>query len=125
MAYQYKRYGLIAQLLTANLNVTTDQAMAVNQAGTYIVDKIIITNVSTSLALGLAAGGFYTAASKGGTAIVGAGQVYTALTGATVFLNPTIAAGGTFTAQTLYFSLTTGNGSAATADILIFGFVLY
>jgi hypothetical protein len=117
-------YKLLGQLRSANLNVTTDQAIAVIEAATYIVDKIIITNVSTSLAGGLAAGGFYTAASKGGTPIVAAGQVYSALTGATVFLLPTIAAGGTFTAQTIYFSLTTANGSAATADIYIEGFAL-
>lgn len=110
-------------LTGANLNVTTDQAIAIS-ATKYVIRKIIAYDVSTSLALGLAAGGVYSTAAKGGVAIVAAAQLWTALTSATKALDLTIDAAGIglyFTAGTLYLSLTTANGSAATATIAIFG----
>jgi hypothetical protein len=69
-------------------------------------------------------GGFYTAASEGGTIIVANTQIYVLLTAAAKFLDVTLAAilgTDVRTETTLYFSLTTGQGSAATADIYIFG----
>lgn len=114
---------LLGKLTGANLNTTADQAIAVLDSTKYLVTSIVVTNVSTSLTL--AAGGVYTAASKGGTPIVAATQVYSALTGTPTQLLPlTIAAAGLVlaaTAQTLYFSLTTGQGSAATGDVYVFG----
>src|SRR5882724_9436814 len=63
--------GLSTQLwskLSADMNTTADQAMvkAFNFTN-HIIDQILIVNASASLTL--AAGGFYTAASKGGVAI--------------------------------------------------------
>ena len=56
-----------------------------------------------------------------------AAQVYSACTAATKVANLTISAAGsadTFTAANLFLNLTTAQGSAATADIFVFGFPL-
>ena len=115
---------LLGKLIGANMNVTTDQAIPITRIGSqkYIITKIVVTNASTSLTA--ADGGIYTAASKGGTAIVAAAQVYTALTSATVALDLTLAVNNTYTLDNLYFSLTGTQGGAATADIYVFGIVL-
>lgn len=125
MAYNPRTYKLLGVLKNADLNTTSDQAIPILSSSKYIVDKIIATNVSTTLAVSIAAGGVYTATSKGGTAIVAAGQLYTALTAASKFSALTIAVTtDSFTAQTLYLSLTVAHGVAATADIYIYGFSL-
>lgn len=114
---------LLWSLAGANMNTTADQALAQTFAFTnHIIDRILVLNASLSLTL--AAGGFYTAASKGGTAIVAAGQVYTALTAATKILPCTIANTDLRTNTTMFFALTTGQGGAATADIYVFGYAL-
>lgn len=115
---------LLGAFQAADFNSTADQAIPISVAK-YVVRRIVVVNASTSLTL--AAGGFYTGANKSGTTVVAATQVYTALTGSTKFIDATLAAGVTgdvLTAATLYFSLTTGQGAAATADIYIFGDVL-
>lgn len=113
-------YKLLGAKIGANMNTTSDQTIAMD-CSKYIVDKIIVTNASTSLTL--AAGGLYTAASKGGTAVVGAGQVYTGLTAASKFSALTLAVTtDTLTAAQLFLSLTTAQGGAASADIYIYGF---
>lgn len=112
---------VLASKLGANMNITTDQAI-VMPAGRWVVRKIVVDNASISLTT--AAGGIYTAASKGGTAIVAAAQVYSALTASDKFLDLTLAAAmatDILTATTIYFSLTTAQGAAATADIFIIG----
>ena len=112
---------LLGKLLAANMNSTADQAILINSAN-YRLTKVVVRNVSTSLTL--AAGGIYTTTSKGGSAVVAAAQVYSGLTGATKALDLTIAAVGNTdmrTETTLYFSLTTAQGGAATADIYIYG----
>jgi hypothetical protein len=114
---------LLGRLLSADMNSTADQAIYVVSSN-YVLYGILATNASTSLTT--AAGGVYTAVSKGGTAVVAAGQTYTALTGSTKALWLTIAAAGQdrLTAAPLYLSLTTGQGSAATADLYVFGYAL-
>lgn len=115
---------LLGKLIGANMNVTTDQAIPITRIGTqkYLITKIFVTNASTSLTN--ADGGIYTTTSKGGTAIVAAAQVYTALTAATVGLDLTLAVNNTYTLDNLYLSLTGAQGGAATADIYVFGIVL-
>lgn len=115
---------LLGKLIGANMNVTTDQAIPITRIGSqkYLITKIFVTNASTSLTN--ADGGIYTATSKGGTAIVAAAQVYTALTSATVGLDLTLAVNNTYTLDNLYFSLTGAQGGAATADIYVFGIIL-
>lgn len=121
-------------LLGANMNVTTDQAIVISQpAARYMIDSITIAAPSVSLTT--AAGGFYSAVSKGGVAIVASSQAYSSLTTNAVnstgnVMLATIATAGNTTAfqgatqaspiTTIYFSLTTGQGAAATANIRVF-----
>lgn len=114
----------LCKIATANMNVTTDQTCAIPAAITaWAPTAVWVTNCSGTLAGGLAAGGFYTAASKGGTALVAAVQVYTGLTAASVILPLTIATGLTtrFAVASTFFSLTTANGSAVTCDVYLLG----
>lgn len=114
------------KLISANMNVTTDQTflpLGGAPINNYVITDIRVVNASTSLTL--AAGGIYTAASKAGNAIVAAAQAYSALTGATIGLDLTIAAVGKgLQTVTPILSLTTAQGGAATADFYIFGRVL-
>ncbi len=119
---------LLGKLASANMNTTADQAITIAlPTGTtkYVVKDVIVANASTSLTL--AVGGIYTAASKGGNALVANTQVYSGVTGSTKLVSATLAAvAGTdiVTASTLYLSLTTAQGGAATADVYIFGELL-
>jgi hypothetical protein len=107
----------------ANFNTTADQAIPVVSTVTvFQITSIVVTNCSTSLTL--AVGGFYPATSKGGTPIIAAAQIYSALTAASVVLNPTIAATPLvtrFTVSNIYLSLTVAQGGAATCDVYVFG----
>lgn len=116
------RHSLLGVLRGANFNSTADQAIKVN-ASKYVVRKVITSNASTSLSL--AVGGIYNDTSKpAGGIVVAASQVYSALTGAGKFVDSTLNSLVTTdiqTAATLYLSLTVAQGSAATADVYIFG----
>lgn len=121
---------LLGQLLNADFNTTADQAIQIpwidNQYGDrYVIDRILVANPSGTFAT--AAGGIYTDVSKGGTAIVAASQVYTALSANQKFLDLTLETVLTTDAllvSPLYLSLTTAEGSASTADLYIFGVAL-
>ena len=115
---------LLGAKIGANMNVTTDQAIPITRVGSkkYRITRIFVTNASTSLTA--ADGGIYTAVSKGGTAIVAAAQVYTALTAATVGLDLTLAVNNTYTLSNLYLSLTGTQGGAATADFYVYGTII-
>lgn len=113
------------KLVGANMNSTADQAF-IKQ---FTFSNFLITHlrvVNTSASLTLAAGGIYTAASKGGSAIVAATQLYSGLTGATLGLDLTAAAVGLgqLSATALYLALTTAQGTASTADIYLLGVAL-
>jgi len=104
----------------ANFNSTADQAITL-LPGSWVVTGIYITAPSVTLAASVAAGGVYTAAAKGGTAIVAASQVYSSgLVASTDVLGCTMAAKPTVSGS-VYLSLTTAHGSAATADVFVFG----
>lgn len=115
--------GLIGRLQGANMNATSDQQIPLFATKAFRITKIVVTNATVSLTT--AAGGVYPAASKGGTAIVAAGQVYTGLTGPTLALNLTIvtAPGNTYypSTQPVFLALTTPQGAAATADVMVYG----
>jgi hypothetical protein len=130
--YDRSDLRVVAKLIGANFNVTTDQALTLQISdsadavltgeGDFILDEIIVRNASVSLTT--AAGGIYTAASKGGSAIVAAGQVYTALTSSVKWVALTkasISLTDVLNTSALYFSLTTAQGAAATADIYVYG----
>lgn len=123
---------ILGHLLSADFNSILDQSIQIPQAITAMqITGIVITNASLSLTA--AAGGFYPTVSKGGTAIVAAGQAYSSLTTAAKLLSATIAATPAATRYssanmdvisgylTLYLSLTTAQAVAATADIYVLG----
>jgi len=118
------RYGILGKLIGADMDIITDQAFTISSTN-YIVDKILVTNASIDLTN--ADGGIYTNAAKAGTIVVAATQVYTALDTSAKWLALTIAATPlieVLTAGTLYLSLTGAQGSAATADLYLFGYKL-
>lgn len=119
---------VIASLQSADFNDTADQPIAIPAAITaFWLTGIIASNASLSMTL--AVGGFYPAVSKGGTALVSAAQVYSSLTTSSKLLACTLAAAvpttrysvANLTDWVIYFSLTTAQGAAATADIYIIG----
>ena len=112
----------IGRLFAANFNVTTDQPITMGINAKFRVTKITVENTSIP-GMSTAVGGIYTAPSKAGSAIVAASQVYTGLTNATTALDLTLALPNLVLPplQTLYFSLTTPQEVAATADLFIFG----
>lgn len=121
---------VIAGIRGANFNTTNDQPIIIPQNLTaFSLRFIVVTNASVSLTT--AAGGFYSAASKGGTPIVAAAQTYATLTDNNQLALPTLASFGSatrFSSRNLgsingllaiWFSLTVPQGVAATADIYI------
>ncbi len=120
-----RAYKLLAHKRAADMAVTTDQPLIMaNSLTKYTVEKIIVTNASTDMTLLGALGGFYTAASKGGTSIVASSQAYAALTAASKYLSLTlqsIIGTDVLTSSQLYLSLSTAASSACTADIYVFG----
>lgn len=125
--YYYGDLRVIGKLIGANMNVTTDQAIVLQDFGAsgeytkYMLDSIRVKNASISLTT--AVGGVYLAASKT-TAVVANSQVYSALTAVGKWVALTLANTAltdVLTASTIYFSLTTAQGAAATADIYIYG----
>lgn len=120
---------LLGKLIAANMNVTTDQQITMfSNPSKFVLRRIVVTNASTSLST--AAGGIYTAVSKGGTAVVAASQAYSTLTTSALFLDLTLntASSANITVKSsvpnLYLSLTTAQGSAATADVYVYGDIL-
>ncbi len=125
MSYEglFSGYGLLGRATGLNFNSTADQPIRIC-SGLYRVAQILVINASANLALSAAAGGLYTATSKGGTAIVSALQGYATLSASSKILGLTLATILTTdirTERTLYFSLSSAHGSAATADIYIYG----
>lgn len=113
-----------------NFNTVNDQPIVFPQWITaFRLANIIITNASISLTT--AVGGFYPAASKGGTPIVANTQVYSTLTASSKLLLATLASFGSTTRFSsanlasiggllaIYLSLTTAQGAAATADVYL------
>lgn len=114
---------VIGTLRAANFNSTADQAITIPaQTTAWAPTAIWVTNCSTSMTL--AAGGFYPATSKGGTALVAAAQLYSAATSNAIIVNATLAANiatTRYTVGTVYLSLTTAQGATATCDVYIVG----
>lgn len=123
---------LLGSLIGADLNITTDQAIVLNLRGktrwwgtgnATSVGAIIMTNASGTVTT--ATGGIYTAAAKSGAIIPNTQSWATAATTGIVKSTWSTTPGITMqTASTIYFSLTTPEGSAKTADIYVYGFLL-
>lgn len=118
-------------LLSADMNVTTDQIFTSNMQGawpnSFVVRRIIACNASGSLTT--AVGGIYTGAGKTGDALVANTQAYSGLTNSAKIAVLTLAAVASTdaiiqTVPQIYLSLTTAQGAAMTCDIYIFGDVL-
>jgi hypothetical protein len=117
--------GLLFILRNADMTLTTDQVFT--KVGSF--SKYVVTNVVASYktgAFGVAcAGGIYSAATKGGDAILAAVQSWATLTGAgtvaTAVLANLIAK---FETATPILNLTTGNTGALTCDIFIYGAIV-
>jgi len=120
---------LLGKLISANMNSTDDQRIVMfSNPSKFILRRIVVTNASTSLTT--AVGGVYTAASKGGTAVVANSQVYSSLSASTLFLDLTLSTTGSASTTVkssipnLYLSLSTAQGAAATADVYVYGDIL-
>lgn len=120
---QANQQQLLFVLPSADMTLTTDQAFTKLFTGTNWIPTSIIARW-TSGAFGTAcAGGVYTAAAKGGSAIVAAGQSYAALTGSGTIVSAAIALTGNYFTATPILSLTTGNTGALSAKWFIYGVV--
>lgn len=109
-----------------NFQLTTDQALTKMFTGTnYKVTKIIAVR-KTGGATIACLGGIYTAAAKGGSAIVAVGQSWLGLSGAAKITEATLAAlvGTDLLTATPILSLSTGSTAAITADLFLFGVVI-
>lgn len=113
-----------------DFNSTGDQGLTfptIASASGIILTGILVTNCGTSLTT--AAGGVYDAVGKGGNVIVAASQAYTTITGSSKYMTMTLAAYGAATVfssgQTIYLSLTTPQGGAATATVMLLGYPIY
>jgi hypothetical protein len=117
------RARILFALIGANFNVTTDQQ--IHKLFPFVKWRLIgIFATNASISLTTAAGGIYMAPSKGGVAVVAAGQSYAALTTAGNVLDLTINNTDIRTEDVPRLSLTTPQGAAATADIFISGIAL-
>ena len=116
----YANIGHLAMLKSASMQVTTDQAMVMlTLPAKYQVTSIYATNCTVSPSGD--AGGIYTATSKGGIAIVAAGQTYTGLDSVTTLQALTNNVTTTsLTAAWFYFSLTTAT-TGGPCDIYVDG----
>lgn len=113
--------GVIRLIATAiNLNsAAADVATITGLPAKYIVRRVTAFDVSTSLAASAASLGVFTAAGGGGTAVVADGTMI-ALTGASKFLDRTVAASTDYlTASSLILRCGTAFGSAATVSVII------
>lgn len=92
----------------------------------WLPTRVIVKRVSGAFS-GACAGGIYTAAAKGGTAIVAATQSYASLTGAGTMTTATLATVTTtdvMSAIALFLNLTDNNGAALVADVFVYGQVV-
>jgi hypothetical protein len=118
--------ALLFVIRGANFQLTTDQPLQRTLGFTnYVPTKILAKHVSGGASVACA-GGIYTAASKGGSAIVAAAQSWLNLTGAGKIVDATLAAvvGTDVRTETPILSLTTGSTAAVTADVYVFGVIL-
>lgn len=122
---------MLFRLRNADMNSTGDQVFTRLFAGVRYKITRIIAVLRNPVNAGAAVGGIYTAAAKGGTALVANTQTYTPLatqyTSRTLTLttaaNDQVLADGTFSGSNLYLSLTTADGVGGIADFYIFGIV--
>ena len=122
----------IAELIGADMNTTSDQAMTFISGSSFIISEIVITNASTNLNTA-DDGEFWTGLGRSGEDVAyintGGGNGLQQLTTANkfIFIGPNGSNDITINeyhnlVSTLYFSLATSQGSVATADVRIYGY---
>lgn len=117
---------LLFVLRAADMQITTDQQFTKWFEGTtYSITDIRARRVSGGASVACL-GGIYTAASKGGSALVAATQSWLGLSGSGKIARATLEALVETDAQTAtpYLSLSTGSTAACGADIFIYGVIL-
>lgn len=112
---------LLASFQGVNVNATGDTVLPILDTTSYSVSNVIFTNASTSLTT--AAAGVFTAPSAGGTGVV-ANAALSALTGATVVSQRTVASTAALSGPNLYVNVGTAQGAAATMDVFVYGYDL-
>lgn len=112
-------------LRNADMTLTTDQAFSKQGTFTnYVVTNILAIRKSGAFGV-TCAGGIYSAAAKGGDAILAAAQSWAGLTGAATCVAATLAnLIGKVESTVPALSLTSGNTGALTADIFVLGSVV-
>jgi hypothetical protein len=112
-------------LIGANMNSTADQAFTkIGTFNEWLAPNGAVNIVGRNSSSASAVGGIYSAASKGGFAVLAASTAYSPVTGVGVWTTASLAAGRQVGVSSLFLSLTTPHGSAATADFHIFGIPL-
>lgn len=116
--------GPIGSAIGVNLNSVADTTITVpNGARKYVITDMIVTNASVTLAGSSMTIGAYSAASAGGEVIVTPATA-TGLTAASKFVKRTIAQDDTVTSGTVYVRVAVVHGSAATADVYLYGYAI-
>lgn len=119
----------LGKLIGANFNSTADQAITLAlPSPNWIIHAFTVCNPSVSMTT--AVGGVYSAAAKGGVQLVAASQVWSGLTTNAVntvgsCVSAPAQSSALFNVSTIYLSLTTPQGAAATADVYVYGRPLY
>lgn len=125
MALTYLEAGeRLLGIKPVELDIDTDQAIKV-PPGRKLVTRVVVYDRNTGITPATGAGGLYTAASKGGTAIVANSQAYTGLSADAKAVSLTLATTtDTFTGENLYLSLTTPCTAGSGATMAVYGLVL-
>lgn len=113
-------------LTSANLQLTSDQAFTkIQPFASYRLTHVVARWKSGGTTVACT-GGIYTAAAKGGSALVAATQSWLNLTAAGKIVSAVLAAVNDTDEQsaTPILSLTTGSTAAATADLTLYGIIL-
>lgn len=113
-------------LRSADLQSLADQVFVKKHGGTLYRITDVFSVLKTGGATVVCAGGIYTAASKGGVALIAAAQSWIGLSGAGKTTSATLAAVISTDAQsaTPILALTTGSTATATADVFIVGYIV-
>lgn len=127
MSYQPTVQQLLFVLRAADFELTTDQQFTKLFQGTKWRATLVIAERKTGAFDTSCLGGIYNAAAKGGDALIAAAQSWAGLTGAGKMVEATLAAVVLTDVQStvdLFLSLSTGNASALTADVYVYGVCL-
>jgi len=121
-----KQVTRLFALRAANFQSTSDQTFTKHGGFTnYRITGVTATARSGGATVACA-GGIYTAATKGGTALVAAAQSWIGLSATGKMADATLAAvnGTDIQTATPILSLTTGSTAAVTADVFVYGYIM-